>query len=207
MKPKDPVQTLIRAFKALPQVGEKTALKYVQAIVKGRHGEARQLAQALLDVASQIRECNLCGNFTTGELCEICADPSRDRTTLCVVEDLEDLIALEATGGFRGRYHILGGLVNPVRGLGPKGLRLQALHERVQEESVQEVILALPPTTEGDLTARYIVDLLKGRPLVISSMALGVPYGAQITYLDPKTLKTALERRSGVAFKDFDPKE
>jgi recombination protein RecR len=207
MKVKDPVQTLIRAFKALPQVGDKTALKYVQAIVKGRHDEARQLAQALLDVASQIRECLLCGNFTTNELCEICADPSRDRTTLCVVEDLEDLIALEAAGGFRGRYHILGGLVNPVRGLGPKDLRLQALHERVQGELSKELILALPPTMEGDLTARYIMDLLKDRPLIISSMALGIPYGAQITYLDSKTLKTALERRTGMAFKDFNLKE
>lgn len=207
MKTKDPVQALIRAFKALPQVGDKTALKYVQAIVKGRHGEARQLAQALLEVASQIRECLLCGNFTTSELCEICTDPSRDRATLCVVEGLEDLIALESAGGFRGRYHILGGLVNPLRGLGPKDLRLQSLKERVRKESIGELILALPPTTEGDLTARYIMDLLKGSSLVISSMALGIPYGAQITYLDPKTLKAALKHRTGVAFKDFNPNE
>lgn len=195
MKETDPLKSLVRAFKALPQVGDKTALRYVQAIVKGKQEEARRLAKALLDVASRVRECVMCGNFTTEELCEVCSDPHRDKGVVCVVEGLEDLLALETAGGFHGVYHLLGGLLNPIRGIGPKELRIQALGERVNKGCVNEVILALPPTTEGELTARYAMEMLQGLPVSISRMAMGVPYGAQISFLDSKTLKAAIEHR------------
>ena len=200
MKETDPVKSLIRAFKTLPQVGDKTALKYVQAIVRGKQNEARHLAKALLDVASSVHECALCGNFATGDLCEVCADPNRDKSVVCVVEGLEDLLALETAGGFQGVYHLLGGLVNPIRGVGPKELRLQPLGERVARGAVNEIILALPPTTEGEFTVHYVMEMLQGGASVaISRMAMGVPYGAQISFLDAKTLKTALEHRIGVS--------
>ena len=199
MKETDPVKSLIRAFKTLPQVGDKTALKYVQAIVRGKQNEARNLAKALLDVASSVHECVLCGNFATGDLCEVCADPNRDKSVVCVVEGLEDLLALETAGGFQGVYHLLGGLVNPIRGIGPKELRLQALGERVARGAVNEVILALPPTTEGEFTVHYVMEMFQGAASVtLSRMAMGVPYGAQISFLDAKTLKAALEHRIGV---------
>jgi len=199
MKETDPVKSLIRAFKTLPQVGDKTALKYVQAIVRGKQNEARRLAKALLDVASSVHECVLCGNFATGDLCEVCADPNRDKSVVCVVEGVEDLLALETAGGFQGVYHLLGGLVNPIRGIGPKELRLQALGERVARGAVNEVILALPPTTEGEFDGSICYGDAPRRCIGYPSrMAMGVPYGSQISFLDAKTLKASLEHRVGV---------
>jgi len=129
----------------------------------------------------------------------VCADPNRDKSVVCVVEGLEDLLALETAGGFQGVYHLLGGLVNPIRGIGPKELRLQALGERVARGGVNEVILALPPTTEGEFTVHYVMEMLQGGASVtLSRMAMGVPYGSQISFLDAKTLKAALEHRIDV---------
>jgi len=199
MKAEDPVRELVQAFRFLPQVGNKTALKFVNAIVHGRKKEAEMLAGAILEVIKRVKECSRCGYFAIGDLCDICNDKTRNQSLICIVESVEDLIAIEASDVFHGLYHVLGGLLNPIRGVGFKKLRFHSIKERIYKKQIEEVIIALPPTIEGELTGRFIRGLLKTERVKITAMAIGVPFGAEISFLDVRTLKRAIEDRQPLA--------
>jgi recombination protein RecR len=156
------------------------------------------LAAAMTDAAAAIRECATCGNFDTRDPCAICADPRRDRTLLCVVEEVADLWALERTGAYRGRYHVLGGTLSALDGRGPGELRIGPLVARCRSGEISEVILALSATVEGQTTAHYVTDSLDGAPVKMSRLAHGVPVGGELDYLDDGTISAALKARTPV---------
>ena len=157
--------------------------------------EIKELAQSLSEMHTKVRLCKRCFNFAEDELCSICADETRDQSLVCVVEDPADLAAIESAGIYQGLYHVLHGLLSPREGLGPKEIRIDALLERLQRESVQEVVLALSPTVAGEATSSYIVECLKPLSIKVSRLACGVPMGMDVKYADRLTLKRALQAR------------
>src|SRR5262245_55418124 len=157
--------------------------------------DARLLADAILEVKERIRTCSVCFNFTDQEICEICRSDRRDQSLLCVVAEPRDLLAMERTNEYRGAYHVLGGVISPLEGIGPESLRLRELAERIQDGSVREVILATNPTVEGDTTAMYIARLLKPFGVRVTKIAFGLPVGGDLDYADQATLIQALEGR------------
>ena len=156
------------------------------------------LAEALAEVAARMRLCARCGNLATAETCEICRDPRRETARLCVVEDVADLWAIERAGAYRGRYQVLGGLLSALDGVTPETLRLPALVERVRREGVEEVILALPATVDGQTTAHVVAEYLEATPARVTSLARGVPVGGELDYLDDGTIAAALAARKAV---------
>lgn len=198
----DPIQRLILELGRLPGVGERSAsrlafyvIKSSQRGVQGGPSLARDLARALLDVADQVRLCRACGNLCTGELCTLCKDPRRERSMVCVVEGVEDLRAVEASGSYRGLYHVLHGALAPLDGVGPDELRLDALAARAQAEGFSEVILATDSDVEGDATALYIARLLKPTGVLVTRLASGIPLGGELEYIDRATLGRAIAQR------------
>ncbi len=193
------VQKLIDELSKLPGIGPKTAQRLTFHLLKLPPEEALPLAHALIEVKETVRFCARCFNLTESELCSICADPTRDRSTLCVVEEPADIISLERTHEYRGLYHVLGGALSPIDGIGPQKLRLAELSERVRAEGIQEVIVATNPNMAGEATALYIAEEL--RPLVeagtlrITRPAAGLPMGADLEYADEVTLSRALAGR------------
>ena len=192
------IEALIGLMARLPGLGPRSARRAVLALLKKREGLMAPLAQALASVALSARDCTICGNVTTGELCPICADPARANGEICVVEDLSDLWAMERSRAFTGRYHVLGGTLSALDGLGPDELRIPALIERIAIEEVSEVILALNATVDGQTTAHYIAEVLADQPVRLSSLAQGVPIGGELDYLDDGTIGAALRARRGV---------
>ena len=189
------IEDLIGLMARLPGLGPRSARRAVLALLKKRAGLMAPLAQAMANVALNARDCPVCGNIATGDLCPICADPRRATGTLCVVEDLSDLWALERAGLFRGRYHVLGGTLSALDGVGPDELRVPQLVTRVTDEQVFEVILALNATVEGQTTAHYIADALAPTGVAVSTLAQGVPVGGELDYLDDGTIGAALRAR------------
>jgi recombination protein RecR len=187
------LDTLIQLLAKLPGLGPRSARRAALHLVKRRESLLEPLAVALAKAAEAIRPCSACGNLDTVEPCTICRDPERDATTICVVEDLADLWALERTGAFRGRYHVLGGTLSALDGIGPEDLNIERLLARIRPG--QEVILALNATVEGQTTAHYLVDRLAERDVKISRLAQGVPIGGELDYLDDGTLTAALKAR------------
>jgi recombination protein RecR len=192
--PRD-IETLIELMARLPGLGPRSARRAVLALLKKRATLMAPLAQAMAGVALSARDCAVCGNIGTAELCPICADPRRATGELCVVEDVADLWAMERSGSFRGRYHVLGGTLSALDGLGPDALGIPRLLARVSDESLREVILALNATVEGQTTAHYIADALQGQPVRVTSLAQGVPIGGELDYLDDGTIGAALRAR------------
>ena len=187
------LETLIQLLAKLPGLGPRSARRAALQLVKRRESLMAPLAAALAKAAEAIRPCPVCGNLDTVEPCAICRDPERDANTICVVEDLADLWALERTGAFRGRYHVLGGTLSALDGVGPEDLAIERLVARL--EPGQELILALNATVEGQTTAHYLADRLKGGGVVLSRLAQGVPIGGELDYLDDGTLTAALRSR------------
>jgi len=193
------VQRLIDELSKLPGIGPKTAQRLTFHLLKLPPEEALPLAQALIEVKETVRFCTRCFNLTEAELCDICTDPSRDQRTICVVEEPADVISIERTHEYRGVYHVLGGALSPIDGIGPQKLRLAELSERVRAEGVQEVIVATNPNMAGEATALYIAEEL--RPLVaagtlrITRPAAGLPMGGDLEYADEVTLSRALAGR------------
>lgn len=179
----------------LPGVGPKTALRLVYHLMKGSPDDARRLAGSIRDLADRIRPCDLCGNFTESELCEICSDPRRDRTTMCVVEEAFEVGAIERTAQYRGIYHVLGGRLSPLDGVGPAELSMDSLLERIEEEGVEEVIVATNASVEGEATAVYLEDLIRPRGPRVTRLARGIPVGSDLEYVDGTTLAEALSGR------------
>lgn len=187
------LDTLIRLLAKLPGLGPRSARRAALHLIKRRESLMSPLASALAQAAEAIRTCPVCGNLDTIEPCAICRDPERDATAICVVEDLADLWALERTGAFRGRYHVLGGTLSALDGIGPEDLTIDRLIARVKPG--QELILALNATVEGQTTAHYIADRFADAEVKLSRLAQGVPIGGELDYLDDGTLTAALKSR------------
>lgn len=190
-----PIDQLIEALSKLPGIGKKTASRLAYHILRSSLAEAQTLAKAILDVKEKIGLCSTCFNLTDEDPCWICRDGRRNAEILCVVEGPNDLIAIENTGAFQGRYHVLHGAISPLEGIGPDELKIRELTERLKREKVVEVILALNPTVEGGATTLYLTDLIRPMGIKITRIAYGVPMGGEIEYADGMTLSKALEGR------------
>ena len=190
-----PIQDLIDELARLPGIGPKSAQRLAFYIVKTNPEDAKHLSEAIQRVKERVTFCRECGNVAEGELCRICKDPSRDPTVICVVEEPKDAATIEKAGVVRGRYHILGGAISPLDGIGPEDLRVQELEQRVQADGVKEVILATNPNLEGNATAMYVAAVLKPLGVKVSRLATGRPLGGDLEYADEVTLSQALEGR------------
>jgi len=193
----EPVQNLISAFERLPGIGPKTASRLAFYLLRGDEGISLQLAEALMKLKTSTALCPQCFNITLADvgLCEICSDPKRQEATLCVVEEPIDVLVLEQTGGFNGRYHVLHGVISPIEGIGPDDLRIRPLIERVKGGIVREVILATNPSMEGDATALYLKQQLAPFNIHLTRLARGLPMGGDLEYADQNTLLRALAGR------------
>ena len=191
----EPVGRLIDELRKLPGIGVKTAQRLAFHVLSMPSEEVRKLSEALRDAKDKVRWCSVCGNITDVDPCGYCADASRDRSTMCVVERPEDVIAMERTREFRGVYHVLGGAISPMEGIGPGDIRLRELLERVRSGEVGEVIIATDPNIEGEATAIYISKLLKPLDIRVTRIAHGLPVGGDLEYADEVTLARALEGR------------
>ena len=190
-----PIQELIDELARLPGIGPKSAQRLAFYIVKAPPDEAKRLAEALINAKERVRFCRECFGVAEGELCRVCRDPGRDPTVICVVEESKDQAAIEKAGIVKGRYHILGGAISPLEGIGPDDLRVQELLDRVERDGVTEVILATNPNLEGNATAMYVAGLLKPLGLRVTRLASGLPVGGDLEYADEVTLGQALEGR------------
>lgn len=186
---------LIKRLARLPGLGPKTAIRLALFFLRQPEEQVRGLAQSLLDVKAKIKFCSLCHNFTDQDPCPLCSDPHRDQSLICVVETPGDLMALEAAGVFRGRYHVLGGALSPLNGIGPDDLRSRELLDRLEPEGVTEVLLATGSSPEGESTAVFLADRLKARGVRTTRIARGVPVGVDLEYVDEATLKQAFDNR------------
>lgn len=195
-----PVQRLITELSRLPGIGGRTAQRLTFHLLRASDEEALALAEAIKEVKARIRRCEICFNLADGPICRICADERRDPESICVVEEPSDVISIERTQEFRGRYHVLGGALSPIDGVDPEDLKLAELYERVSNGSVREVVIATNPTTTGEATALHIAGVLRERaPAVrVTRLASGLPVGADLEYADELTLGRALAGRRAV---------
>jgi recombination protein RecR len=192
------VQDLIDALGRLPGVGPKGAQRIAFHLLEADPVDVKRLAHVLVEVKDKVRFCSLCGNVTEDELCRICRDARRDLHVLCVVEESKDVVAVERTREFRGRYHVLGGAISPIEGIGPEQLRVRELMQRLADGAVTEVILATDPNLEGEATATYLTRMLKPLGLRVTRLASGLPVGGDLEYADEVTLGRAFEGRRSV---------
>lgn len=190
-----PIQRLIDELARLPGVGQKSAQRLAFHILHVEEEDARRLADAIVTMRAQVRLCARCFNVTDVEQCSICRDLRRDPTIVCVVERAQDIVVVERTQEFRGRYHVLGGAISPIEGIGPEQLRMRELLARLEPEGVTEVIVATNPTVEGDTTALYIAKILKPLGIMVTRLASGLPVGGDLDYADEITLGRALAGR------------
>ena len=189
------LRDLIRRLSKLPGLGEKSATRIAMYLLRASQEESFALAQAIQQMKSQIHACSSCFHFTDADICSICSDPGRDTGELCVVESTADLLAIEQSGAFKGRYHVLQGVLSPLDAVGPDDIRIRELLKRIGEQKFSEVILATNPSNEGEATAHYLLKLLKDYPLRISRIAYGIPMGGDLKYTDRITLERALKGR------------
>jgi recombination protein RecR len=190
-----PLERLIERLRKLPGVGQKSAQRMAFHILRNSDADARALATAIVEIKEQIRLCGICFNITDTDPCLVCADAGRDRTVICVVEEPNNLAAIERSGGFRGLYHILHGSLSPLKGIGPDDLKIPPLLTRLEDGTVKEVILATNPNVEGESTAVYLARLLKPFGLRVTRIALGLPVGSELEYADEVTVGKSLEGR------------
>lgn len=189
------IDDLATELSRLPGIGRKTALRLTYHLLRQPLDQTRRLAQALLVLGERVRQCSACYNLTEDDLCEVCRDPRRDATLICVVEQPSDVGAIERSGDYRGVYHVLGGRLSPLDGVGPADLTIQALIGRISADSVREVILATNPSLEGEATALYIQGQLAGSGVAVSRIARGLPVGGDLEYADGVTIAQALSAR------------
>lgn len=190
-----PVQTLIDELGRLPGVGPKSAQRIAFHLLKIPAEDVERLAEAITDAKARVRFCERCFNVADDALCPICQDDGRDTSVVCVVEESRDIVALEKTGEFRGRYHVLLGAMSPLEGIGPEDLKIRELVARIEPEGIEEIILCTNPNTEGEVTAMYLARLLKPVGLTVTRIASGLPVGGDLEYADELTLGRALEGR------------
>jgi recombination protein RecR len=190
-----PIQDLIDELSRLPGIGPKSAQRLAFWLVKAPPEDAKRLAESIVQAKERIFFCHECGNVAEGDLCRICRDEGRDRTVICVVEEPKDVASVERAGVIKGRYHVLGGAISPLDGIGPEDLSVQELLDRVQRDHVVEVIIATNPNLEGNATAMYVAALLKPSGVKVTRLASGLPVGGDLEYADEVTLSQALEGR------------
>ena len=193
-----PVQALIDELGRLPGVGPKSAQRIAFHLLRVDPVDARRLATAIVDAKERVTWCRRCFNISEGELCAVCRDERRDTRSLCVVEEPRDIVAIERTGEFRGRYHVLQGAISPIEGIGPEQLRIKELLARIEQDGVDEIILATNPNIEGEATAMYLARLLKPLGMLVTRIASGLPVGGDLEYADEVTLGRAFEGRRDV---------
>jgi recombination protein RecR len=198
MKFSPALQNLMDALRCLPGVGPKSAQRMTLHLLERDREGATALAEALAGAVERVDHCTRCRNFTELEVCEICEDPRRDGSIICVVETPADVLAIEESGGFNGIYFVLMGHLSPIDGIGPAEIGLEKFHQRVVDEGIQEVILATNPTVEGEATAYYLTDMLQSQGVTVSRIAHGVPLGGELEYVDGSTLAHALSGRRTV---------
>jgi len=192
------IQDLIDELGRLPGVGPKSAQRIAFHIIQSERVDVTRLAEVLKTVKERVKFCTICGNITEEELCKICRDPRRDNTSICVVEESKDVIAIEKTREFKGKYHVLGGAISPIDGIGPENLRIRELMQRLAETQIAEVIIATDPNLEGEATATYLTRLIKPVGVKVSRLASGLPVGGDLEYADEVTLGRAFEGRRNV---------
>jgi recombination protein RecR len=189
------IQALIDELGRLPGVGPKSAQRIAFHIIQSDRVDVSRLAEVLKTVKERVKFCTTCGNISEEELCRICRDPRRDNTSICVVEESKDVIAIEKTREFKGKYHVLGGAISPIDGIGPENLRIRELMQRLAETEIAEVIIATDPNLEGEATATYLTRLIKPLGVKVSRLASGLPVGGDLEYADEVTLGRAFEGR------------
>jgi len=189
------IEKLIKQFAKLPRVGTRAATRIVIGLLQDKSGRAESLANALLDASKSIRPCSQCGVLTDGEICEYCLDDSRKNGQMCIVRDLSDVLVLEKSGVFHGRYHVLGAMLSGVNGITPEDLNIANISARINNENIKEIIFALPNTVEGKTTQQYIISLIGNDAITFSELASGVPLGGDLDYIDDGTLTLAFGGR------------
>ncbi len=189
------LKRVIKNLSRLPGIGEKTATRLALFMLGRPKEEILELAESISELPQKIRLCKRCFNFAERQLCRFCSDLDRDQSLICVVEDPADLSAIEASKAFKGVYHVLHGLLSPRDGIGPKELRIEALIERIKQEPITEIVIALSPTVAGEATTSYLIECLKPFPIKITRLACGVPMGMDVKYADYLTLRRAIEAR------------
>ncbi len=189
------IENAVNEFARLPGVGKKTALRLVLHLLKQDTAQVEQFSETIARMRRQIKFCRHCHNVSDEDVCSICANPSRNRQLVCVVESIRDVIAIENTQQFNGTYHVLGGIISPIDGIGPDQLQIHSLVERVQQQGIEEVIMALSPTIEGDTTIYYLSKKLNDRPVKITTIARGIAFGGELEYADEMTLARSLTNR------------
>ena len=192
------VKNLIRHLSRLPGIGQKTAERLAMHILQQPAEDAHQLARSIVDMKKRLRLCSRCFALSDNALCRICNDPAREARVICVVEQPADMASIEKSGAFRGRYHILGGVISPMDGIGPDDLKIAELLARIEQEAIEEIILATGTNVEGESTAAYIAGVLAAMPVKVTRIASGVPMGGDLKYVDQVTLKRAMESRHGI---------
>ncbi len=191
----EPLQRLINEFKHLPGIGQKSAQRLAFHVLRTSRADAERLAQALFDVKDKLGLCKICNNISESDLCVFCRDPQRDQTTICVVEEPNNILGIETTRQFLGLYHVLHGSLSPLRAVGPEQLKIKGLVERIGTHVVEELILATNPTVEGEATAVYLSRLLKPLGVKVTRIAMGIPVGSDIEFADEVTIWKSLEGR------------
>ncbi|MCU0352187.1 MAG: recombination mediator RecR [Cytophagales bacterium] len=189
------IENAVNEMSKLPGIGKKTALRLVLHLLKRDEEATLALSESLTQMRTQIRYCTHCHNISDADVCAICASPGRDRSVVCVVEDTRDVLAIENTAQYRGLYHVLGGIISPMEGVGPNDLNIDSLVRRIPDSEVAEVILALSPTMEGDTTAFYLTKKLKQYNLKVTTIARGIPIGGELEYADEITLGRSIATR------------
>lgn len=191
-----PLETLIRQLSALPGLGGRSAKRIALYLLGSRKAKLDSLIDALIQARDSIRTCEICGNLDSSTPCRVCRDPLRDKTTICVVATVADLWALERTGAYKGQYHVLGGVLSALDGIGPDELSIEALLARLRTGEVREIVLALSATVDGQSTAHYLMDRMEGMALHVTRLAHGVPVGGALEFLDDSTIATAMKARA-----------
>ncbi len=190
------LENAVSEFASLPGIGRKTAFRLVMSLLRRKPEEVRRFGEAILRLHDEIKYCKICHNISDTEICSICSDEKRDRTLLCVVENIQDVISIENTRQYKGLYHVLGGIISPIDGVGPGDLKIDTLEEKVKAGGIKEVILALSTTMEGDTTNFYIFRKLSGYGTLVTTLARGVAIGDELEYTDEITLGRAINNRN-----------
>lgn len=189
------IEAAVAEFKKLPGIGEKTALRLILHLLKQEETKVVNFGAAITKMRQEVKECSECHNLSDDLICNICSNKTRDRNVLCVVENIRDVIAIENTGTYRGLYHVLGGIISPVNGIGPDDLNIKTLEKRIYEDEIKEIIMAISPTMEGDTTIYYISKLLQKQDVHLSTIARGVSFGGELEYTDELTLARSIASR------------
>ena len=189
------LNNLIEEFQKLPTIGRKSAERLAMNIVERDEADIKDFSKVLMEVKEKIHRCDICGNLTEADICDICKDITREEDFICIVEDVKDLIAIEKSGAFHGKYHVLGGLISPSDGIGPDELNIDKLLNRIESEGIKEIILAISSTIEGETTALFLTSLLNEKNVRVTKIAQGIPVGSNLEYFDQLTLERAIEDR------------